>query len=352
MGTMGQEARRRQRWKLILTIVTFIGLALLIFAVRKQIVETIQKLDEINTWALLLMVPLQIINYHAYTKLYQGTLTILGDHIDYKPMFRVQLELNFVNHILPSGGLSGFSYFGLRMRAHNIAASKATLVQFMRFILIFISFQALLIAGLLMLAIAGQANDLMILISGSLVTLLVVLTTMMAFVLGSKQRINAFSTFVTRGLNKVLHFFRRKHPETISVERIRRLFTDLHENYVVLQRDYTQLKQPLTYAFIANVTEVLTVYVVYLAFGQWVNPGAVIIAYAIANFAGLVSFLPGGIGIYEALMTGTLVAAGVPAGLSISVTVMYRVVSMVIQLVPGYYFYYRNLHKSSNHVIG
>jgi len=74
------------------------------------------------------------------------------------------------------------------------------------------------------------------------------------------------------------------------------------------------------------------------------------IADAIANLAGLIAILPAGVGIYEGLMTAILAAAGVPAGLSIPVTVMYRVLSMTIQLPPGYFLYYRYLHKKPEHV--
>jgi uncharacterized protein (TIRG00374 family) len=98
------------------------------------------------------------------------------------------------------------------------------------------------------------------------------------------------------------------------------------------------------YALLASIKEVLTIYVVYIAFGEWVNIGAVIIAYAVANFAGLVSILPGGIGIYEALMTAVLAAGGIPAALSLPVTVMYRILSMAIQLPVGFFFYQRALH--------
>jgi uncharacterized protein (TIRG00374 family) len=90
---------------------------------------------------------------------------------------------------------------------------------------------------------------------------------------------------------------------------------------------------------IANITEIAAIYAVYIAFGQYVNIGAVILAYAIANFAGLISVLPAGIGIYEALMTAVLAVTGIPAEVSIPVTLMYRVLNMFIQLTPGYFFY-------------
>src|SRR5438105_10621856 len=98
---------------------------------------------------------------------------------------------------------------------------------------------------------------------------------------------------------------------------------------------------PFVYMTIANITEVASVYVVYIAFGKLVNVGAVILAYAVANFAGLISVLPAGIGIYEGLMTAVLAATGIPAKLSIPVTLMYRVLNMFIQLTPGYVLYQR-----------
>jgi uncharacterized protein (TIRG00374 family) len=76
-----------------------------------------------------------------------------------------------------------------------------------------------------------------------------------------------------------------------------------------------------------------------------VNVGAIILAYAVANFAGLVSVLPGGVGVYEALMTAVLATAGVPASVSLPATVMYRVVNTVLQVPPGYYLYHRSISE-------
>lgn len=313
---MAEEKRRRQ-WKLILNIFTLIALVVLVYVVRDQIFETISNFGKVNAWPLLLMIPSQYLNYYSYANMYRSVLAVLDEKIDYKTMLRVVAELNFVNNVFPSGGVSGFSYFGLRMRAFGVSSGKATLVQLMRFVLIFVSFQVLLIAGLLVLALNGGVNNFVILIAGSLVTLLFVGTMATAFIIGSQKRINSFFTYITKVINKVINVVRPKHPETINIARVQRVFTELHENYLVIKKKPSLLKKPLIYALLANIAEVSTIYVVYIAFGQWVNPGAVIIAYAIANFAGLISVLPGGIGVYEALMTAVLATAGVPAGVSI-----------------------------------
>lgn len=339
--------KRTKRWKLILNIVTLLALAGLIYAVREEILDTISNLGRVNRYALLLIIPAQVLNYDAYIRMYRHLFAVLGHKIRYGAMARVTLELNFVNNVFPSGGVSGFSYFGLRMKSHGVSTGKATLVQLMRFILLFVSFQILLFLGLIMLAIGGQASNFLILIAGSLATLLLVGTIASAFIIGSQKRINSFFTYATRFVNRVIKVVRPKHPETINIARAQVVVTDLHENYMVIKQNPRMLRAPLIYALLANAAEILTIYAVYIAFGSWVNPGAVIIAYAIANFAGLISVLPGGVGIYEALMTGVLASAGVPAGVSIPVTIMYRVLNMALQLPPGYFFYHKAIRSNA-----
>ncbi len=334
----------RRRWKLILNIVTVSALFILIYAVRGQIVDTVSNLGDVNAWALPAMIVWQLLDYHSYSKLYQHVYRILGERIRYRSLFRVQLELNFVNNVFPSGGVSGISYFALRMRDAQVPASKSTFLQVTKFIFIFISFQLLMGLGLIMLAIGGNVNRFTILIAASLFTLLLVGTLGIVFVIGSKRRINSFFTYMTRVINKTIHLFRPNSPETINIERARDTFDQLHENYLQLKSEPKALVEPLFFALCCNIAEVMTIYTVYIAFGHFVNPGAVILSYAVANFAGLISVLPGGIGVFEAIMTAILAAAGISPGLSIPVTVMYRVLNMLIQLPPGYYFYYKTLH--------
>ena len=349
---MSEEAKRRQRWRLIFTLVTFVAFAILIYVVRSQIAETVSNLAKVNLLVLSAMLLWQLLNYHGYAKLYQFLFRILGERIRYRPLLRVTLELNFVNNVFPSGGVSGISYFALRMRDAQVLASKSTFVQITKFIFIFASFQILLGVALIMLAFGGNVNRFTILVAASLFTLLLVGSLSLVFIIGSKRRINSFFTYLTKVINRVIHVFRPRSPETINISKARNTFDELHENYQQLKANPGALMKPLYYALICNIAEVMTIYTVYVAFGHgvghFVNPGAVILAYAVASFAGLISVLPGGVGIYEAIMTAVLAAAGISPGLSIPVTIMYRILNMLIQLPPGYYLYYRNLHKKND----
>lgn len=331
----------KRNWKLLLNVVTFLLLGLAIFLLRDDIAHAFRDLGRINAIALLLIIPLQLQNYAAYAHLYQEFLKILGNKQPFKLMYKVALELNFVNLVFPSGGVSGFSYFAARLKSAGVSTAQATLTQTMRFVLTFASFVILLFIGLFLLALGGSASNMIILITCSLSFLTVFTIIGGTYVISSKERIKTFTKQLAKVANRIIQIVRPNYPETIKLTHVEKLGKEMHGNYVVLKEKLPELRKPLFYSMLANITELATIYMVYIAYGQFVNPGAVIIAYALANFAGLVAVLPGGIGVYEGLMAAVLVSAGVPAGLAISVTVMYRILNLAISLPPGYYFYHK-----------
>jgi uncharacterized protein (TIRG00374 family) len=274
--------------------------------------------------------------------MYQGLFSLVGNKIKYKFLYKASLELNFINHIFPSGGVSGISYFGMRLRDDKITGSRATLVQIMKLLMYGLSFEALLVFGLIFMAVGNRVNDLVIMITTLIATLLIMATLVFVAIIGSENRIRITFSYLSYLINKLIALV-RKDKMTVSISRIENSVLDLHANYKLIEARFRDLKWTFFWAFMANLTEILCVYVVYVAFGKWVNFGAVILAYGVANFAGLVSILPGGVGIYEGLMTVVLSAAGVPARLSLPVTVMYRVMNTLIQLPAGYYYYHKNL---------
>ena len=338
----------RKNWKLLLNVVTLVALAVVMYLLRHQLGETLHNLAKVHAWLLLLIIPVELLNYHAQAKMYQGLFCLVGNKLSYKFLYRTSVELNFVNHVFPSGGAAGISFFSLKLRdGPQLTAAKATLVHVIKLALTFLSFEVLIIFGIISLSVMGRVSNLTILVAGSLSTLLLVGTVGFVYIVGSKARINHFFTAVTRILNRLIQLVRPHHPETINIDNARGVFDDFHDNYREIRSSYRQLRKPFWWALLANATEVLALYVVYLAFGKLINIGAVIIAYGVANFAGLVSVLPGGVGIYEALMTAVLASAGVSPALSLPVTVMYRVVNTLVQIPPGYYFYQKGLRQNA-----
>ncbi len=336
--------------KFWVNVFTIGALVVLVIISRAAIIAAFKKLGQLNAAALLLMIPLQAINYYSVARLYKDYFKSQGEDLKLSTMMSITIELNFVNHVFPSGGVSGFSYLSLRLKQSGISTAKSTLAQIVRFALTFISFLALLFLGMLILALRRHTSPLTILISSSIAFMTLFGAVVGTYIISDKVRIKAFTGWLPKALNKIIGVFRRHKRETINIAKVESTMEDLHRDYMVLSQDWRNLKKPLLWALLVNVTDVLTIYAVYLAFGTFVNPGALIIAYAVANFAGLVAILPGGVGIYEGLMTATLTSAGVDKALALSATVVYRVLNMLYSLPIGYYLYQRALKRSGNHI--
>lgn len=330
----------RRNWKLAVNIFTLAALALLIFVTRHQIGSTITNLTHVNAWFLLLIIPIEALNYHAQAKIYQRLFEIVGNKLSYRFLYRASVELNFVNHVFPSGGVTGISYFSLRMRkGKELGGGKATLIHLMKIVMYLLAYEIILLIGAIFLALMGHVNKLVILAVGALSTFLIILSFGFLFIVGKRSRINSFFTWLTVFLNHLIRLVRPNTPETINIDSARHIFDDFHGTYMELKHNLPKLKSPFWYSFVADATEVAALYAVYMAFGKYVNIGAVILAYGVANFAGLVSVLPGGVGIYEGLMTVVLASTGISPGVSLPITVMYRVLNSLLQVPPGYYWY-------------
>lgn len=95
--------------------------------------------------------PFATLQLRGDRKILSAYLKNLGEDIRFKELYKVALEMNFVNNVFPSGGVSGFGYFGIRMKSIGVPASKATLTQVMRHTLTFMSFIVYMIIALLFL---------------------------------------------------------------------------------------------------------------------------------------------------------------------------------------------------------
>lgn len=336
----------RTRIKLIINIITIIALAVLIYVSWPQISNGLEKIGGAKWSIIFLMIPMQVLNYYAVARLYQSYFNTNGTRFSLKTMYKVALELNFVNHIFPSGGVAGFSYLGLRLRRLGIPVSSTTLAQAVRFGLTFLSYLLLLFFGMFLLSFgsgkSGGGVALFIGLSIAFVTLFGVI--MGIFIISSEKRVRSFTAFLPKIANLLIGFITKKR-NTINVARIERLFTDLHKDYLLISKDWRRLKKPFGWALVINTTEISTIYLAFIALGHLVNPGAVILAYAVASFAGLVAILPGGIGVYETLMLAVLATAGVPKALALSATLIYRIFCMIIFLPIGFILYQISLRK-------
>lgn len=71
------------------------------------------------------------------------------------------------------------------------------------------------------------------------------------------------------------------------------------------------------------------------AFGHWVNPDGLLVAYGLANVLAAIPITPGGLGVVEAALTTLLVGFGTPSGSATLGVIVYRLVQFWVPIPVG-----------------
>lgn len=98
----------------------------------------------------------------------------------------------------------------------------------------------------------------------------------------------------------------------------------------------TVLFEGLGLALLAWAAEGLILYIILVALRVDISAFVVISIWATSMLAGAASFLPGGLGSTEAVMTGLLVLVGIDGSIAIAATVAYRIASLWLAVALGF----------------
>jgi uncharacterized protein (TIRG00374 family) len=83
------------------------------------------------------------------------------------------------------------------------------------------------------------------------------------------------------------------------------------------------------------------------AFGHWVNPDGLLVAYGVAYVVAAIPITPGGLGVVEATLTSILVGFGTPRGIATLGVVAYRLINFWLPIPLGGLAYI-SLHVNQN----
>jgi uncharacterized protein (TIRG00374 family) len=331
-----------------LSTITLLLIAVIIFFSRHELLHAWELLSRVNIWILLLLIPGQLLVYYAGGEMMFSYLRQKKAISEVSPLglARMSLEMNFVNHVLPSGGVSGVSYMGWRLGGYNVSPGRSTMAQVVRYSMGFVAFIALLSIAVLAVTIDGGINRWIILVSSILTTGMLGVIVVAVFVMSSTKRMTWFAGWTVRTVNSLVRkiTFGRK-PAVLDQEQVNTFFDELHKDYIALRADKRILIKPFLWGLLFNAADVGLFLITFWALGVPVNPAPILIAYGVASVAGFFVVTPGGAGAYEAIMVAFLAIAGLSQGTAIAGIVLTRVILLIGTIGLGYLFYQHAIIK-------
>lgn len=333
---------KRPTFRTWLSLITLVFIAVILFFSRKELDRAWDMLGQVDLWVLALVVPAVAIGYIAAGEMIFSYLRQkkLIDHVSIWTQMRISLELNFVNHVLPSGGVSGISYMNWRLGKFGVKSGKATVAQGVRYVVGFASMISLLIVSVLLVTLDGTVNRWIIFMSSALVIAMILVTFAGVYLMRSVARISKFAHKIARVCNRVVEkvtFGKKKH--VVYATTIENFLDEMHEDFAGIVRDKRVLWLPYLWGLFFTAAEIAIFWIVFWSLGSPVNPAPILIAYGLASVTGFLVVTPGGAGAYEAVMVLVLAIAGMSKGEAIAGIVLTRAIILFVTIVVGYVFY-------------
>lgn len=325
-----------------ISIATLVLIVVILFFSRKELRHAWELTANIDWWIMLILVPVVMIGYLAAGEMtfsYLRQKKLIG-HVSIWTQMRISLELNFVNHVLPSGGVSGVSYMNWRLGKFGVPASKATMAQGVRYVTGFAAMATLLVISVFWVTIDGGVNRWLILMSSTLVSLMVIMVVLLMALFGNPTRMHRIIGRMMSSINKLINKVTfGKLKNVISPTKTVAFLDDMYEDYRAIARDKRLLIKPFLWGIFFTITEIAIFWIVFWGLNTIVNPAPILIAYGLASLAGFIIVTPGGAGAYEAVMVLVLAIAGMPQGEAIAGIVLTRVIILLVTILAGWILY-------------
>lgn len=332
----------------IISLITFLLLVLVLFSARHEIQIAFKLISQVDLRILALLIPAQFIVYFAAGEMmfeYLRSKHALKN-VSRLTLTRMALELNFVNHILPSGGVSGISYMTWLLGKYGVSPGRATMSQVVRYTAGFLAYLTLLLISVVLITLDTGVDRFIILVSSVLATTIVFFIIFGVYIISSSTRLEGFARWSTRVINSFVRrvtFGRKAH--TLQLAQVQHFFCEFHDDFVALRADKRILLKPYLWGLVYNAMDIGLFVIGFWALGYAVNPAAITIAYGIASIAGFIVITPGGAGAYEAIMIGFLGTSGIPPAAVIAGVLLTRVILLLGTIVSGYIFYQLTILK-------
>lgn len=336
---------RKPTFRQILSVVTFTLIAVVLWNARDEVVKALDYLAHTNIVVILLLIPEQLFMYYCCGQMFFSYLEGKKDakKVSNWSLMRISLELNFMNHAVPSGGVSGLGYVAWRLKPYGASPAQASFMYVLRYAITTFFNQAQTLVAIVMLLLTGavaKESQYVLGVVGAISIAVIGMVIGGVAIASNKKALDWAGKNVTLAINvivKVVTFGKKK--QVLKQDVVDKFCAEIHEDFREAKRNRKIIKKPIIWGMLYSFFEVATYWIVGISMGHPELLPQIMVAEAVGSVLGAVLPTPGGAGGYEASMAGVMWGLGVDLGLATAVVVTTRVIVLVGTIVSGYGFY-------------
>lgn len=322
----------------ILLILGLLGLAVVVILNLHDLSSFVKLIRHIRIYIAIIAVLAQLLSYYLNGLYYRSILRIFGHEIHVTRLFQGAMAANFVNYVAPTAGMAGAAFLSQVLKP-EVPRGEGFLTQVMRYALSALAVLIMMPVGIMLVVLGNKSSHGIDKVAISSAAIIVVASIVIVAFVHQEKQLRRFVNW----LGKI----GQKYTKKIKQATINEFAKDFYIGYHKMDQKKRGMLIPFGWSIIYIVVEIGTLYLSFLAFGKVVNPGIVVMGYLLANIASTFGGAFISTGVFELGMIGTFSALGLPFALSLSVTLFYRILNLLIGLPAGFYFYHKYLEKKT-----
>ncbi|MFH1071902.1 MAG: lysylphosphatidylglycerol synthase transmembrane domain-containing protein [Nanoarchaeota archaeon] len=281
---------------------------------------------------LLIAIGLQAMTYLFAANIYRAIIRLLGYTAKLSRLYLACITVFFLNQTVPSGGVSGNAFLFKLLERMKMPQGKKVLVVVLDLMIYYTAFVVLVLFGLFYLIIHKELDKAYLAPLFLAFGLLLGVSYLFLHLAHKKSRLQKFIVFLASHLSRI----RKKR---LKLARLLFFVDDLFEGKQIVKQHIRRFIMPLFFQFCIFFLSALTIAALFRGFGYKAHLTIVIAGLAISLLLSMVSFIPGGLGVFEASMAFVYANLGVPTIYALIVTLLYRVISFWLPLPFGLLIY-------------
>jgi phosphatidylglycerol lysyltransferase len=277
---------------------------------------------------------LQVLYYLVFAAVYQSAFSAVQVSSRIRDLVYLVLASVFVNTAAPTGGASGAALFVDDATRRGQSAARATAGTLLVTVADLGTFVLVMIAGLAHLLVVHDLQTYEVVAAVALLALVGGLGSVLSLGLWAPHRLQDVLGWIQQTVNRLATRLRR--PALLPEKWAEANAREFAEAAAAIAKHPGRLARILAIALAAHLVDLVSLYVLFLAFHEPVSLGVLVTGYAVGVLFWIVSITPQGIGVVEGVMALVYASLGVPAAQSTVIVLAYRGLTFWLPLLIGF----------------
>ncbi len=286
-------------------------------------------------------------SYLCVSYTYTIVARIFGIRMPGRDLTEIGFVTTSLNHIVRSGGLAGYSVRYFLMSLHGVPLSEVLSSSFVHYYLTSIDMLVMLPVAIIYVLTRVQVVEELRVALTTLIIFYFLFTILFTWVVFSNPMrawlLDRFTRFQTR-------LAQRKSGPPAFLTRLQGGLFDFNNHVMrglqALRQEALSTSLVILLTFVDWISSAVVVGLCFDAFGPALKPGAVVASFMIGVMAGVLSALPGGIGVQEGSMAGIGMLFGATFEQAILASLLFRIIYYFAPYAITPLFYPHLLHQS------